>query len=99
MGRRARLADSAAPAGDLAASRAIAVCTAYWSQKKADYTDVAQRAEAIVDRAEFPDASKLNQTLTDGDDYAFVTILLSQLHNLQSLRLDYGFVWRPGIQG
>jgi len=70
-----------------------------WSQKKADYTDVAQRAEAIVDRAEFPDASKLNQTLTDGDDYAFVTILLSQLHNLQSLRLDYGFVWRPGIQG
>lgn len=70
-----------------------------WSQKKADYTDVIQRAQAIVDKAEFLDASSWHQALADGDAYAFATILLSQLHNLRSLRLDYTFVWRSGYPG
>lgn len=31
------------------------------------------------------------QALQDGNPYAFVTILLSQLHNIHSLQLDYSF--------
>lgn len=77
----------------------VSELNADWSQEKADYTDVIQRAQAIVDKAEFPDASKWHQALADGDAYAFATILLSQMHNLQSLRLDYTFVWRSGYPG
>lgn len=51
--------------------------------------DVVQRAQAIVKRAEFPDLTKWNEALRDGHPYALVTILLSQLHNIRSLRLDY----------
>lgn len=34
-----------------------------------------------------------------GNSYAYAAILLSQLHNLQSLRLDYSFVWKSGFPG
>ncbi|KAJ5721978.1 hypothetical protein N7488_000013 [Penicillium malachiteum] len=37
--------------------------------------------------------------LENANPYAFVSILVSQLHNLQSLRLDYSFVWDSGFPG
>ncbi|KGO71947.1 hypothetical protein PITC_026670 [Penicillium italicum] len=37
--------------------------------------------------------------LEHGDPYAFVAILISQLHNLRSLQLDYSFVWETGFSG
>lgn len=61
------------------------------------YRDVVTRAQAIVDEARFPDAAVWKKALQDGDTYAFVAILLSQLHNLCTLRLDFTFVWKSGF--
>ncbi|KAJ5529490.1 hypothetical protein N7527_002883 [Penicillium freii] len=37
--------------------------------------------------------------LFDGDAYVYATVLISQLHNLRSLRLDYSFVLEGGFPG
>ncbi|THC91499.1 hypothetical protein EYZ11_009030 [Aspergillus tanneri] len=63
------------------------------------YTDVVELAQVLVKYAKFPDALKWNEALENGNPYAFVAILLSQLHNLRSLRLDYSFVWKSGFPG
>ena len=49
-------------------------------------------------KAKFPEEAvpKWNSDIEDGNAYALVAIILSQLHNLVSLRLDYIFVWQSG---
>ncbi|CAG8161339.1 unnamed protein product [Penicillium nalgiovense] len=37
--------------------------------------------------------------LFDGDPYVYATLLISQLHNLRSLRLDFSFVLEGGFPG
>jgi len=70
-----------------------------WSAKQLEYSDVVEQAQAIVNKAKFPNAEKWNKALQDGNPYAFVTIILSQLHKLKSLQLDYSFVWMLGLPG
>ncbi|KAJ5667440.1 hypothetical protein N7507_003304 [Penicillium longicatenatum] len=63
------------------------------------FQDVLQHAKAIVKTAEFPDADTWAVALESGNPYAFASIFLSQLRNLNSLRLDYSFVWQSGFPG
>lgn len=57
-----------------------------------DFKDIVQWATAIIEDATFPDARVWIQELEGGNSYAYVSVLLSQLHNLRSLHLDYTFV-------
>lgn len=70
-----------------------------WSKESGGFVDVIQHAQAIVYQAKFPHLEKWNQALQDGDPYALIAILLSQLRNIRSLRLDYSFVLSgfPGL--
>ncbi|KAJ5997661.1 hypothetical protein N7522_009321 [Penicillium canescens] len=70
-----------------------------WEQLSTTFQDEVHAAKDIVARAQFPSPEKWIQALELGDPYAFVAILLSQLHNLRSLRLDYTFVWQSGFPG
>lgn len=70
-----------------------------WNQNLERFGDVVEQSQLIVEQAQFPGASKWNQALQKGNSYAYVTILVSQLHNLKSLRLDYSFVWKSGFPG
>lgn len=70
-----------------------------WDFVLANYGDVVQQAQAIVYTAKFPEAALWSEALQYGNVYAFVSIFLSQLHNLQSLRLDFTFVWKSGFPG
>ncbi|KAL4889136.1 hypothetical protein BDV59DRAFT_187268 [Aspergillus ambiguus] len=74
-------------------------CKTPWKEELTGFTDVLQHAQAIVKSARFPDADTWNLALESGNPYAFVSILLSQLDNLHSLRLDYSFVWQTGFPG
>ena len=70
-----------------------------WNQDLESFSDVVEQSQLIVDKAQFPEASNWKEVLQKGNSYAYVTILLSQLYNLQSLRLDYSFVWKSGFPG
>lgn len=70
-----------------------------WEQLSTSFQNEVHAAKDIVVRAQFPLSEKWIQALELGDPYAFVAILLSQLHNLRSLRLDYTFVWQSGFPG
>ena len=70
-----------------------------WKKEAANNMDVVESAQDLVKKAEFPDSSNWIDALQDGNAYAFATILLSQLHNLATLRLDYSFVWKAGFPG
>lgn len=70
-----------------------------WEQLLASFQSEVDAAKDIVSRAQFPSPQRWMQALDQGDPYAFVAITLSQLHNLQSLRLDYTFVWQSGFPG
>lgn len=70
-----------------------------WDAERAEYSDVVRQAQGLVHDARFPDPEKWKSALEDGDPHAFVSILLSCLHNIRSLRLDYMFVWRSGFPG
>lgn len=70
-----------------------------WTQKSECYSDLVKQTQSIVDRAQFPDASKWHEALGLGDIYAYVAIFLSQLPNLEYLRLDYSFIWKDGFPG
>lgn len=70
-----------------------------WDAERAEYSDVVRLAQGHVDDARFPDAEKWNYAIERGDPHAFVSIILSRLHNIRSLRLDYMFVWRSGFPG
>ena len=70
-----------------------------WSQLSSQYQDELNFAKEIITREQFPSPEKWTEALENGDPYAFVAVLLSQLHNLRSLRLDYTFVWQSGFPG
>ena len=70
-----------------------------WNQNSEGFSDVIEQSQSIVNKAQFPEASKWHQALEMGNSYAYVAILLSQLHNLQTLHLDYSFVWNSGFPG
>ncbi|KAJ5594250.1 uncharacterized protein N7459_000458 [Penicillium hispanicum] len=74
-------------------------CEQDCKEEIARFTDVLRHAQTIVQTTGFPDADSWVHALQDGDPYALVSILLSQLHNLRSLRLDYSFVWQSGFPG
>lgn len=63
------------------------------------FQDVLRQAQAIVEDNDFPDPNIWLQALQNGDPYALVSIFLSQLHNLRSLKLDYTFIWQGGLPG
>ena len=65
----------------------------------AHFQDVLEHAQDVVKTTEFPDANTWTHALENGNPYAFVSIFISQLHNLQSLSLDYSFVWQSGFPG
>lgn len=75
------------------------ICETDCQGELAKFKDVLQHARATVKTAAFPDGDGWTSALESGNPYAFVSILLSQLHNLQSLRLDYSFVWQSGFPG
>lgn len=64
-----------------------------------EFKDAVARAQAISDEARFPDAAMWKKALQNGNAYAFVAILLSQLHNFCALRLDFTFVRKSGFPG
>ncbi|KXG51548.1 uncharacterized protein PGRI_089410 [Penicillium griseofulvum] len=70
-----------------------------WSQLSSLFQDEVNAAKDIITKAQFPSSEKWIPALENGDPYAFVAILLSQLHNLRSLQLDYTFVWQTGFPG
>ena len=70
-----------------------------WEFVLASYKDVVEQAQAIVYTAKFPEAALWSEALQNGNVYAFVSIFLSQLHRLQSLKLDFTFVWKSGFPG
>ncbi|KAL4807649.1 hypothetical protein BDV18DRAFT_106614 [Aspergillus unguis] len=74
-------------------------CDTDSGEEVAKFKDVLQHAQAIIESARFPDADTWKLALESGNPYAFVSVFLSQLENLQSLRLDYSFVWQSGFPG
>ena len=70
-----------------------------WEDIHNAYGGVVKQAQEIVINAAFPDTAKWTQALQNGNAYALVAVLLSQLHNLQSAQLDYSFIWQGGFPG
>ncbi|KAJ5651643.1 hypothetical protein N7507_009069 [Penicillium longicatenatum] len=70
-----------------------------WSQLSSSFQNEVNVAKNIITKVQFPSPAKWIHALENGDPYAFVAVLLSQLHNLQSLQLDYTFVWQSGFPG
>ncbi|KAJ6136616.1 hypothetical protein N7512_001776 [Penicillium capsulatum] len=70
-----------------------------WKDLAPFFHEEVEAAKEIVCHAQFPAAPTWTYALENGDPYAFVAILLSQLHHLQSQRLDYSFVWQSGFPG
>lgn len=72
---------------------------ASWGEEVSRHRDVVGLAHGIVENAKFPDSSKWKSALDNGNAYAFFAILLSRLHKVVSLNLDYSFVWKLGLPG
>ena len=70
-----------------------------WDQLSSLFQDEVNAAKDIITKAQFPSSEKWIHALEHGDPYAFVAVLLSQLHNLRSLQLDHTFVWQAGFPG
>lgn len=70
-----------------------------WNQLSSLFQNEVNVAKDIITKAQFPSLANWIYALENGDPYAFVAVLLSQLHNLQSLQLDYTFVWQSGFSG
>lgn len=68
-------------------------------QSSASFHNALGTAHGIMARAQFPASEEWTRALENGDVYALVAVFLSQLHNLQTLRLDYTFVWQAGWPG
>lgn len=58
-----------------------------WSQDLESFSNVVEQSQSVVNKVQFPDTLKWNEALRMGDPYVY-TAILSQLHNLQSLRLE-----------
>ncbi|KAJ6138144.1 hypothetical protein N7471_004630 [Penicillium samsonianum] len=70
-----------------------------WNQLSSLFQDEVDAAKDIITKAQFPSSKIWIHALEHGDPYAFVAVLLSQLHNVRSLQLDYTFVWQTGFPG
>lgn len=70
-----------------------------WAQERPLFEDVVQKGTDIVHRAQFPDADEWTQALYNGNAYVYVAVLLSQLPGIETLQLDYSFVWIGGYPG
>ncbi|KAJ5960137.1 uncharacterized protein N7479_007287 [Penicillium vulpinum] len=70
-----------------------------WNEFSSLFQDEVNAAKDIITKAQFPSSNKWIHALEHGNPYAFVAVLLSQLHNLRSLQLDYTFVWQTGFPG
>ncbi|GAB1196227.1 hypothetical protein APSETT444_005495 [Aspergillus pseudonomiae] len=70
-----------------------------WKTESRDFSDVTDQSIDIVRRAGFSDLDDWQLPLNNGNIYCYTAILLSQLPNLKSLRLDYSFVWQDGYPG
>ncbi|KAF7524578.1 hypothetical protein PCG10_005604 [Penicillium crustosum] len=70
-----------------------------WDQLSSLFQDEVNAAKDIIIKAQFPSSEMWIHALESGDPYAFVSVLLSQLHNLRSLQLDHTFVWQAGFPG
>ncbi|KAJ5359784.1 hypothetical protein N7517_008975 [Penicillium concentricum] len=70
-----------------------------WSHLSSLFQDEVNAAKDIITKAQFSSPNMWIHALEEGDPYAFVAVLLSQLHNLRSLQLDYTFVWQTGFPG
>lgn len=72
-----------------------------WKDEVSKSKDAIELAQRVIKKAEFPEeeAPKWNNAIGDGNAYALATILLSQLHNVVSVQLDYTFVWQSGFPG
>ena len=72
-----------------------------WKDEVSKFKDVIELAQRVIKKAEFPEEEvpKWNNAIEDGNAYALATILLSQLHNVVSVQLDYTFVWQSGFPG
>ncbi|OJJ87027.1 F-box protein [Aspergillus glaucus CBS 516.65] len=62
-----------------------------WVEERPLFGDVIQKGVDIIHRAQFSDTEEWIQALNDGDAYATVAILLSQLPGIKTLYLDYSF--------
>lgn len=67
------------------------------TQKSECYSSLIKQAWAIVNKAQFPEASELDKVLEMGNIYAYMALFLSQLHNLETLCLSYHFVRKGGF--
>lgn len=70
-----------------------------WVEERPLFGDVIQKGVDIIHRAQFSDTEEWIQALNDGDAYATVAILLSQLPGIKTLYLDYSFVWMGEYPG
>ncbi|OQE42388.1 hypothetical protein PENCOP_c004G01403 [Penicillium coprophilum] len=72
-----------------------------WTKTMLEFRPTLRWARKIVRDAKFPANldTKLIQRINDGDAYVYATLLISQLHNLRSLRLDFSFILEGGFPG
>lgn len=70
-----------------------------WSGESSDLQDVTEKAVGIIKKAEFPDAEEWIDAFHNGNFHAFGAALVSQLPNIESLQLDFSFVWKGGFPG
>lgn len=70
-----------------------------WIEESSGFQEITERAVGIIKKAEFPDAEEWIDTLHNGSFHAFGAALISQLPNIESLRLDCSFVWKGGFPG
>ncbi|EKV09814.1 Cyclin-like F-box [Penicillium digitatum] len=72
-----------------------------WAKSMLQFRPTLRWARKVVRDAKFPTRfeTKWICRLFDGDAYAYATLLVSQLHSLRSLRLDFSFVLEGGFPG
>lgn len=66
----------------------------HWKEEVSRFTDVVELALKVIKKVKFPEdeVPKWSTAIRNGDAYVQVTILLSQLHKLESRQLDYSFL-------
>ncbi|CAI7651454.1 unnamed protein product [Penicillium glandicola] len=72
-----------------------------WAKTKLHFRPTLRWARKLIRDAKFLETvdTKWLGRLLDGDPYVYATLLVSQLHNLHSLRLDFSFVLEGGLPG
>ncbi|ODM18875.1 hypothetical protein SI65_05492 [Aspergillus cristatus] len=72
-----------------------------WNREAHLFADVVSAARRIIYLARFPpeEESEWVEFLEKGTFCVFIAVLVSQLHNVKTLRLDYSFIWFGGYPG